>query len=78
MLYSLEILDPNPSLAIPFGLGAAAGILSWFAIVLILLHRHRARISPKLRSRLLRSMGGILIGLAILAAARSWLRGDII
>ncbi|MCH2184323.1 LysE family translocator [Myxococcota bacterium] len=78
MLYSLEILDPNPSLAIPFGLGAASGILSWFVIVLVLLHRHRARISPKLRSRLLRSMGGILIGLALLAAARSWLRGDFI
>ena len=76
MLYSLEVLDPDPSLAIPFGLGAAGGILSWFAIVLILLHRYHARISPTLRSRLLRSMGGILIGLAALAVARSWLRGD--
>lgn len=76
MLYSLELLDPDSAHAIPFGLGAAAGILSWFAIVLILLHRHHARISPKLRSRLLRSMGVILIGLAALAVARSWIRGD--
>ena len=73
--YSLEVLDPDSFLAIPFGLGAASGIVSWFAIVLLLLHRYRRRISPRLRDRLLRSMGVLLIALAVLAAARSWLPG---
>ena len=75
MLYSPEVLDPDSFLAIPFGLGAASGIVSWFAIVLLLLHRYRRRISPRLRDRLLRSMGVLLIALAVLAAARSWLPG---
>lgn len=78
MLYSLEILDPDSLLAIPFGLGAATGIVSWFAIVLVLLHHHRRRISPLLRDRLLRSMGLLLIAFALIAAARSWLRGNFI
>ena len=78
LLYSLEILDPSPALAIPFGIGAASGIVAWYAIVLLLLHHYRKRISPVLRTRLLRSMGGLLIGLAVLALMLSWLRGDFI
>lgn len=76
MLYSLDALEPDPYFAIPFGIGAASGIVSWFAIVIIFLRKHRRRISPQLRARLLRSMGIILIALAVVASVRTWFSGS--
>lgn len=76
MFYSLDALEPDPSFAIPFGIGAASGIVSWFAIVIVFLRKHRRRFSASVRARLLRSMGIILIALAVVALARTWLSGS--
>ncbi|MCH2184795.1 LysE family transporter [Myxococcota bacterium] len=76
MFYSLGALQPHPYFAVPFGIGAAGGIVSWFAIVIVVLSKHRRRISPQLRARLLRAMGIILIALAAVASVRTWLSGE--
>jgi threonine/homoserine/homoserine lactone efflux protein len=69
-VYSIGLLDPSASLAIPFGLGVAAGILGWFSLALTWLRRHHQRISPQMRITLMRSMGGILFLLGLVSASR--------
>jgi threonine/homoserine/homoserine lactone efflux protein len=51
--------------SIPFALGVALGIAGWFATLLSLLHRNRARLSPALRERVIRVLGWFLIGLGV-------------
>jgi hypothetical protein len=48
-----------------------AGILSWFTVALYFLHRHHKRISPSLREKLMKGMGGLLFTLGVIAAARA-------
>lgn len=71
MIYSLGLVEPKPHFAVPFGLGVGAGILSWFTVALYFLHRHHKRISPSLRVKLMKGMGGLLFTLGVIAAARA-------
>jgi len=71
MIYSLGLLEPRPEFAIPFGLGVGAGILGWFGVALYFLHRHHKRISPALRIKLMKGMGGLLFGLGVIAGLRA-------
>ena len=71
MIYSLGLVEPKPHFAVPFGLGVGAGILSWFTVALYFLHRHHKRISPSLREKLMKGMGGLLFTLGVIAAARA-------
>lgn len=69
-VYSLHIVEFDSGGALPFSIGACAGITSWFAILLSLLHRFRARFSAASLARTLRVMGYLLIGLGAAFAVR--------
>ena len=53
-LYSLDLVRFDPRAALPFSLGACAGIGAWFATLLVLLRRFRTRLS---REALVRDRG---------------------
>ena len=69
-VYSLQIVDFDESGALPFSIGAATGIVTWFATLLYLLKRFRARVSQGVLNRVVRVMGGFLVILAIGIAVR--------
>jgi threonine/homoserine/homoserine lactone efflux protein len=70
VLYSLDLLRFDPGAALPFSLGACAGITVWFATLLGLLQRFRRRISRDALDRLMRGMGVLLIVLGLGFAAQ--------
>jgi threonine/homoserine/homoserine lactone efflux protein len=69
-VYSLQVVDFDESGALPFSLGAATGIVSWFATLLYLLKRFRARVSPAVLDKVVRVMGCFLVVLGVGIAAR--------
>jgi threonine/homoserine/homoserine lactone efflux protein len=69
-VYSLQIVNFDESGALPFSIGAATGIVTWFATLLYLLKRFRARVSPGVLNRVVRVMGGFLVVLGIGIAVR--------
>lgn len=69
-VYSLQIVDFDESGALPFSIGASTGIVSWFALLLYLLKRFRARVSPGVLNRVVRVMGCFLVVLGIGIAVR--------
>jgi threonine/homoserine/homoserine lactone efflux protein len=69
-VYSLQIVDFDESGALPFSLGAATGIVTWFATLLYLLKRFRARVSPVVLDKVVRVMGGFLLVIGLGIAAR--------
>lgn len=69
-VYSLDIVNFDERGALPFSLGAATGIVSWFATLLYLLQHFRARASPELLGRVLKVMGGFLLVLGLGIAVR--------
>jgi threonine/homoserine/homoserine lactone efflux protein len=75
-VYSLQVVDFDERGALPFSIGAATGIVSWFALLLYLLRRFRKRVSPPVLDRMVRVMGGVLLvfgfGIAIRFAIRHW------
>lgn len=70
VLYSLGLVRFDPGAALPFSLGACAGITVWFATLLGLLQRFRRRISRDALDRFIRGMGVLLILLGLSFAAR--------
>jgi threonine/homoserine/homoserine lactone efflux protein len=75
-VYSLQIVDFDESGALPFSLGAATGIITWFALLLYLLKRFRARVAPAVLDKVVRVMGCFLlvvgIGIAVRFAYRTF------
>lgn len=69
-VYSLHVVKFDAGGALPFSIGACLGITSWFAILLSLLRRFRARFSRASLERTLRVMGYALIGLGIVFVVR--------
>ncbi len=69
-VYSLDIVNFDESGALPFSLGAATGIVAWFALLLYLLRRFRARVSPAVLDKVLKVMGAFLLLLGIGIALR--------
>jgi threonine/homoserine/homoserine lactone efflux protein len=69
-VYSLQIVDFDESGALPFSLGAATGIVTWFATLLYMLKRFRARVSPAVLDKVVRVMGVFLLVLGIGIALR--------
>ena len=59
--HATGMLTVETSAAGPFALGAALGIVAWFAILLWLLARFGARVSSVTLDRVMRWMGGLLI-----------------
>jgi len=63
-LFSTGMVEFNSALALPFGLSACAGIVSWFALLLWLVHRYRGRFSDRSLGRMIKVMGVFLLGVA--------------
>jgi len=53
-----------------FALGVALGIMAWFTLLLLLLDRTRTRFTDKTLSRLMQTMGALLIATGIFAFFR--------
>ncbi len=51
--------------ALPFAAGACAGIVGWFAVLLVLMRRYREKFSPSTLDRVARGAGVLLIGLGL-------------
>jgi threonine/homoserine/homoserine lactone efflux protein len=64
-IYSKELVQLTPILAIPFGAFAAAGIALWGLMMVTLLKRYRSRLPKKLLTWTVRIMGLVLIGVAV-------------
>lgn len=56
--------------ALPFALGCATGISSWFLLLLAIIRRYRQRFSPHALARLVNAIGVLLLGLSIWFAVR--------
>ena len=69
-VYSLQIVSFDERGALPFSIGAATGIVTWFATLLYLLKRFRARVSPAVLGKVLRVMGAFLLVLGVGIAVR--------
>jgi threonine/homoserine/homoserine lactone efflux protein len=69
-LYSLDLVRLDRSAALPFSLGASAGVAAWFAVLLGFLQRLRQRVSRAALARVMRGMGVLLILLGLGFAAR--------
>jgi threonine/homoserine/homoserine lactone efflux protein len=60
-LFSTGLIASDANLAYPFGLGAMAGIVVWFSILVYLVRRFRGRFSQATLDRIIRAMGWLLI-----------------
>ena len=56
-LFSTGLVAFKSSLALPFGLSACAGIVSWFGLLLWLVKRYRSRFSDETLNRVIKAMG---------------------
>ena len=52
-------------MALPFAVGVAAGIGSWFSILTGLLKRFRGRFQPSSLNRVIRVIGVLILGLGL-------------
>jgi threonine/homoserine/homoserine lactone efflux protein len=72
--HSMGVLRVKAFDAFPFAVGAAVGIVGWFALFLWLLSHFRSRVQPSTIDRLIRWMGALLIvaglGLAVRAISQ--------
>ena len=64
-LFSTGLVSFEPHLAAPFGLGACAGIVGWFALLIHLVRRYQSRFSTDSLDRVIRVMGGFLMLLGL-------------
>ncbi len=68
-------LEVTPRLgALPFGVGAFLGIVSWFAIWLAVLRKFRERIKPRTIDHAVRTIGALLVLVGGWAAVRTLMR----
>ena len=51
--------------ALPFAIGAGAGIVGWFALLLVLMRRFRTKLSPSTLDRIARGAGVLLVCLGL-------------
>jgi threonine/homoserine/homoserine lactone efflux protein len=72
--HSTGLLTVKTSGAIPFALGAALGIVLWFAVLLWLLAKFGKKISGATLDRVIRWMGGLLVAVGIALFVRAILK----
>jgi threonine/homoserine/homoserine lactone efflux protein len=63
-LFSSGLVRFEPALAVPFGLGAGVGIVSWFALLVGVIRRYKDRFRYSVLLGVLRVMGVFLLALA--------------
>jgi threonine/homoserine/homoserine lactone efflux protein len=65
-LFSTGLVTPEAlGDALPFAVGAFAGIVSWFTVLLLILRRFKGRFSAATLDRVVRGVGVALIGLSL-------------
>jgi threonine/homoserine/homoserine lactone efflux protein len=69
-LYSRGLKEPSPAYALPFGLCAAAGIGGWFVVLAALFKRFGGKLPETAITWVIRSMGLVLVVLALWSAAK--------
>jgi threonine/homoserine/homoserine lactone efflux protein len=70
MLHGAGLL-PTPSAgAVPFSLGAMAGMAAWFALLIALVARFRVRLGPASLTRIVNAAGAVLTLSGVVFAAR--------
>jgi threonine/homoserine/homoserine lactone efflux protein len=74
-LYSLGLLRFDPRAALPFSLGACAGITAWFATLLTSIGRFRGQLTRAALDRLVRAIGVLLVLLGLGVGVHLALRG---
>ncbi len=67
-LFSTGLVDFTPVTALPFGGGAIAGIIVWFALLLHLVRKFRKRFSPHTLNRMIQVMGVFVLVVAAVFA----------
>lgn len=69
-LYSIQLLSFSNAEALPFALGSALGMVTWFFMLLTLVRRGRAHLSRRNVTRMLRGLGVFVLGVAAWFAQR--------
>lgn len=64
-LYATGLVDVDPALAVPFALGAGAGIFSWYFVLVRLVTRYRERFNPGTLNKIIRGFGGFVLCVAV-------------
>ncbi|NUP13678.1 MAG: LysE family transporter [Polyangiaceae bacterium] len=72
-LYSSDLITLEPVDAIPFSLGALVGIISWFALLTVLLKRYQGRFDQARLTMMVRIIGILILGLGIFFAVKAGL-----
>jgi len=66
-LYSLEVVELNGWLALPFGIAAGSGVITWFVVLVGLMRRYGKRFPAKAMMWTVRGMGLLLVLVAVWA-----------
>lgn len=64
-LFSSGLIASSPGHALPFAIGAFGGIVAWFVVLVVLLHRYRSRISQATLAKIVRVVGVLLFALGL-------------
>ena len=64
-LFSTKLVAFTPVTALPFGGGAIAGIIVWFALLLQLVKKFRSRFSEQTLNRVIQGMGVFVLVVAV-------------
>jgi threonine/homoserine/homoserine lactone efflux protein len=70
MVHSFHVVTFTAAHALPFSIGVALGISSWFVVLIALITRFRARFRPATLDITIRAMGVVLTGLGVWFAVR--------
>lgn len=70
MVHSLHVVKFETGHALPFSIGVALGISTWFTVLLWLIGRFRGNFRPATLNRVIRVMGLVLTGLGLWFAVR--------
>jgi threonine/homoserine/homoserine lactone efflux protein len=77
-LYSKGLGETRWEYAIPFGLGAGAGVALWFTLLVALLRKHEGKVPRARLAQIVRALGVALIALGVWSGVElvRWLRAD--
>ncbi len=73
-LHSVGLLPVDTRSAVPFGLGVAAGVAAWFAVMIRLVTVVRDRVRGALFAGILRSVGALFVVAGVLVVAHTVVR----
>jgi putative LysE/RhtB family amino acid efflux pump len=74
VLHATSLFEMHTRDALPFALGVGLGVLGWFAVLIKVARRFRARLTPIALARALRGAGWVMIAMGAVLAGRALLR----